>query len=255
MSVCVCMPKCVFLCSTFSSIAHHPLPTAKAMFQIQVSNITGTMLWVAVARMDSINTVKFKVHQADVWYCGTPMSMLIPLAINVDMRLLMVNGGSLRVSTWDGEMFQDWEHATMLEHGVDNVSHFFKVMCMKQVDPDGLEKDELNMSERKMLLTISQKEISNVHSILPNFINSNDGQLDEAIGPDMTFEVNMKMHKTPFHVSAVYGSQLKIPMPGLPGALGLNCKGVTYTHQKTADLANQKRRFVPVRNTYIGHIV
>ena len=90
--------------------------------------------------MDSINTVKFNVDQDDVWYCGTPMSVLIPLAINVHMGLLMANGASLRVSTWNGENVHDCKHATMLEHGADNVSYFFKVMCMKQGDPDDHDK-------------------------------------------------------------------------------------------------------------------
>ena len=92
-----------------------------------------------------------------------------------------------------------------------------------------------------MLLKISKRASSNIHSILPHVIDSSDEQLDEAIGPGMTFDVNMKMHKTPFQVSAVYGSPLTITMPGLPGVLGLNYKGDTYTHQKTADLANGKK--------------
>ena len=55
----------------------------------------------------------------DTWHCGTPIHLVIPLAINVVLMETMASGGTLRLSTYDGHLLQDHEVMQLLQARLD----------------------------------------------------------------------------------------------------------------------------------------
>ena len=84
------------------------IKTISAM-DAHVSTLCGNI--VGIPHGSSMRALEVVHHSTydDTWHCGTPIHLVSPLAIHVVSMEMMASGGTLGLSTYDGNLFQDDE--------------------------------------------------------------------------------------------------------------------------------------------------
>ena len=177
-----------------------------------MSALTGNIVhWTPCLNIDSngmrVLDCKMASMSSDKWKCGTPIHRCNPLTINVSIAKIKASGGTLSLSTWDGNLLQD-------DEVIPYSCNLFKLVFMKQVgklsvpnsgmmnicaDTAGL--GQMSPQDAHSLDTLSRRVFSRIQQ-LPMGMHSPEPSIVLCVAISVHYRLHLQQHNRPLFGSA-----------------------------------------------------